>query len=256
MPTSVLHRLFSTAMIGALLFLTSTVSLASTTPSETTSPLSLTPYEASFSASLDKGVAIDGGATRTLRQLDSGLWHYDFRVSSFIANITESVIFRWQDHRVIPLRYRYHLSGMLIRDRERLIDFNWQDGVVSGRYEGKTFELPLRPGSLDPLGYQLQLHQDLRAGLTDVTYQVVDKGRYDEDRFQVIRQEPLQTELGEVETLVVEKVRGEGSGRETLMWFAPQWQHLLVRLTQKEPDGSRYQIHLEDMDLSERPTPP
>ena len=29
------------------------------------------------------------------------------------------------------------------------------------------------------------------------------------------------------------------------MWFAPQKNHMLVRLVQVEPDGSRYQIMLD-----------
>lgn len=211
----------------------------------------LEPFSATFRASLDKGVAIDGSATRTLVQLDSGLWRYEFKVDAFIADIDEYVIFRWENNRVLPLQYRYELSGMLIPDRERNIKFDWNQGIASGEYEGKSFSLELRDGSLDPLGYQLQLHQDLRAGLTDVTYQVVDKGRYDVDRFAVINEEQLETKLGEIPTVVVEKVRDADSRRETLMWFAPQWDHLMVRLTQREPDGSAYEIHIEDSTLNQ-----
>ncbi|MDX1457148.1 MAG: DUF3108 domain-containing protein [Marinobacter sp.] len=208
------------------------------------------PFTATFRASIDKGLAIDGSATRTLEQLNSGLWRYRFRVDSFIADIDESAIFRWEGNHAVPLRYRYELSGMLIRDRERTINFDWSEGTVSGHHEGKEFSLPLKDGALDPLSYQLQLHQDLRAGHTDVTYQVVDKGRYDEDRFAVIREEQLETRLGEVKTVVVEKVRSDDSKRETLMWFVPEWDHLLVRLTQTEPDGSFYEIHIEDSSLT------
>lgn len=219
------------------------------TPSD--SDHQLEPFNASFRASLDKGVAIDGTATRELKQLDSGLWRYNFKVDAFIADIDEYVIFRWENDRVMPLQYRYELSGMLIPDRERNIKFDWTEGVAEGSYEGKDFRLELRDDSLDPLGYQLQLHQDLRAGITDVTYQVVDKGRYDVDRFAVIGEEQLETKLGEVTTIKVEKVRDADSKRETLMWFAPGWDHLMVRLTQREPDGTAYEIHIEDSTLSQ-----
>ncbi|MDC0663912.1 DUF3108 domain-containing protein [Marinobacter sp. SS21] len=208
------------------------------------------PFSATFRASLDKGVAIDGTATRSLEQLDSGLWRYQFRVDSFIADIEESTIFRWENDHAVPLRYRYELSGMLIRDRERTINFDWSKGTASGHHEGKAFSLPLKSGALDPLSYQLQLHQDLRAGRTDVTYQVIDKGRYDEDRFAIIGEEQLQTRLGTAQTVKVEKVRNDDSKRETLMWFVPDWDHLMVRLTQTEPDGSFYEIHIEDSSLT------
>ncbi|MDX1757453.1 MAG: DUF3108 domain-containing protein [Marinobacter sp.] len=250
------NKVFSTrggVLIGSLVMLAVTA-LPVHGQSEATGPADDSrppiPFTATFRASLDKGIAIDGSATRSLEQLDSGLWRYRFRVDSFIADIEESAIFRWDQDHAVPLRYRYELSGMLIRDRERRIDFDWSEGVVSGHHEGKAFRLPLKDGALDPLSYQLQLHQDLRAGHTDVTYHVVDKGRYDEDRFAVIGEETLDTRLGEVLTVVVEKVRSDDSKRETLMWFVPEWDHLLVRLTQTEPDGSFYEIHIEDSSLT------
>lgn len=208
------------------------------------------PYTATFRASIDKGIAIDGEATRVLERREDGLWNYRFKVDSFVADIEESLVFRWQDNHVEPLRYRYKLSGVFIRDRTRAMDFDWNKKIVQGDHEGKTFRLPLREGTLDPLGYQLQLHQDIRAGITDVTYTVIDKGRYDEDHFAVIGMDTLDTRLGAVDAIKVEKVRGEGSHRETLMWFAPQWDHLLVRLTQREPDGTEYEIHIEDTNLN------
>ncbi|SFM49657.1 DUF3108 domain-containing protein [Marinobacter zhejiangensis] len=211
----------------------------------------LIPYTASFRASFDKGVAIDGKATRVLQRQEDGLWSYRFNVDSFIADIEERVIFRWDGQQIQPLRYRYRLSGVFIRDRTRAIDFDWTNGVARGDHEGRTFNLPLREGSLDPLGYQLQLHQDIRAGLTEMTYQVIDKGRFDEDHFAVIGEETLSTRLGEARTVKVEKVRSEGSKRETLMWFAPEWDHMMVRLTQREPDGTTYEIHIENTSLNQ-----
>lgn len=209
----------------------------------------LVPYSASFRASINKGVAIDGQATRVLQQQSDGLWSYRFNVDSFIADIEESVLFRWTGTQVQPLRYRYKLSGVFIRDRTRAIDFDWENGIARGDHEGRTFSLPLQEGSLDPLGYQLQLHQDVRAGMTAMTYHVIDKGRFDEDQFSVIGEETLTTRLGEARTVKVEKVRSEASKRETLMWFAPEWDHMMVRLTQKEPDGTTYEIHIENTNL-------
>ncbi|MFT5987001.1 MAG: hypothetical protein ACI97Y_000178, partial [Pseudomonadales bacterium] len=35
--------------------------------------------------------------------------------------------------------------------------------------------------------------------------------------------------------------------RETLMWFAPKFDHMLVQLLQTEPDGSRYELLLKSI---------
>lgn len=214
------------------------------------SGLSLTPLRTAYSASLDKGVAISGSAVRTLEKRGDGTWLYQFNVDSFLADIEESLVLRWQDGRVIPLTYRYKLSGFMISDRRRAIDFNWDTNTATGHFRSDHFTLELKPGALDPLGYQLQLLQDLKAGKTEMAYSVIDDGRYDEDRFEVIGEETRDTKLGRMPTIKLEKVRSPDSRRQTTMWFAPELDHLLVRLVQVEPDGTRYEIRLDSAELA------
>lgn len=209
----------------------------------------LLPLKVSYNASMDKGISLNGSATRTLEERSDGTWIYRTKVDSFIADIDESLILRWQDNRVVPLKYRYRLSGFLIRNREEAIDFDWDNGVASGHHEGDRFSLELEPGALDPMGYQLQLHQDIRAGKREMEYRVIDKGGYDTDRFAVINEEVLRTDQGNVNTLKAEKVRDGSSKRQTLMWFAPEQEYLLIRLRQVEPDGSSYEIMINDAEI-------
>lgn len=211
--------------------------------------IELAPYQVTYTASMDKGISLNGTAKRTLTQKDGGVWLYRTDVDSFIADIDESLILKWENNRVIPLRYRYRLSGFLIKDREQSIDFDWDAGVATGKDEGKPFTLELREGALDPLGFQLQLSQDIKAGKRDMTYHVIDGDDYDVDRFSILDQEPLKTNRGSITTLKAEKVREENSKRQTLMWFAPEEDYLLMRLLQTEPDGSRYELRLNRSDM-------
>jgi len=205
----------------------------------------LPPFRASYSASLDKGLELNGSASRTLSRQNDGSWLYRTDVDSLVANIDESLLLRWDNGRVIPLRYRYRLSGLLIRNREEAIDFDWEAGVATGSYRGKSFSLPLKAGTLDPLGYQLQLHQDIRSGLREARYQVIRRGKYDEQVFAVVGEESASgTQL-----LKAEKVREDGARRQTYMWFDPARAFLLVRLLQIEPDGSRYELTLDRAEL-------
>lgn len=208
-------------------------------------PADLTPMRASYNASMDKGITLNGSAERLLEQQDDGTWLYRTQVDSFIADIDETLTLRWENGQVIPLRYRYELSGLFIKDRKQAIDFDWEAGKATGHYRGDRFSVDLKPGTLDPMGFQLQLLQDIRAGKERMEYQVLDRGDYDLDVFAVIGEETMDTDNGEMVTVKAEKVREEDSKRETLMWFAPQKNHMLVRLVQVEPDGSRYQIMLD-----------
>lgn len=209
----------------------------------------LRPMRASYGASINRGVSINGSAVRSLEQQEDGSWLYRFDVDSFIADIRESVTLNWEDGQVIPQRYRYTLKGFAVRNRSRAIDFNWPAEAVNGSFDGNTFSHEAEAGALDPLSFQLQLMQDLKAGKRDMRYAVVDRSGYDYDRFAVIGEEAVDSELGQLDTVKVEKVRGEGSKRETLMWFAPELDYLLIRLVQTEPDGTRYEVNIESADF-------
>ena len=208
--------------------------------------VTLQPMKLSYNASLDKGISLNGDARRILEQRDDGTWHFRTDVDSFVADIDESLIFRWEDNQVVPLRYRYKLSGLFMRDREEAIDFDWENNVVSGHHEGDKFSMKLEKGAMDPMGYQLQLSQDIKAGKREMEYRVIDKGDYDTDKFAVVDEETVRINGSEIRTLKAEKVRDSESKRESLMWFAPERDYLLIRFLQVEPDGSEYELTISD----------
>ncbi len=209
----------------------------------------LIPFEVSYTASVEKGISLNGSAKRTLAAYgEHGVWLFRTEVKSFIADIDESLILKWDGEKVVPLRYRYKLSGFLIKTRKQSIDFDWKKGIATGEYKGKPFKLELKEGALDPIGFQLQLYLDIKAGKRDMSYEVVDRGRYDTNTFAVIDEEPLVTDSGTISTIKAEKVR-EDSKRQTLMWFAPDNEYLLVRMLQVEPDGSKYELKLKNAEL-------
>ncbi|MDX1551285.1 MAG: DUF3108 domain-containing protein [Marinobacter sp.] len=213
---------------------------------ESPEQMPLHPMELSYNASMDKGISLSGSARRILEQRDDGTWRFRTDVDSFIADIDESLIFRWENNQVVPLRYRYELSGFLIKNRKEAIDFDWDNMVVSGHHEGDRFSLDLEEGTLDPMGYQLQLSQDIKAGKREMEYRVVDKGDYDTDRFAVVDEEFLRANGEQIMTLKAQKVRDSDSKRQSLMWFAPERNHLLIRFLQVEPDGSEYELILNE----------
>lgn len=205
----------------------------------------LFPFEVSYGASMEKGVSLNGSAKRILTSQGNHVWLYRTEVKSFIADLDESLVLKWEDGQVVPLRYRYRLSGFLIKDREQSIDFDWKANVATGKYRGKPFKVELEEGVLDPLGFQVQLHQDILNGKRDMEYQVLDKGSIDSDRFAVVSDDSS----GRPSSLLkAEKVR-ENSERQTFMWFDPDNKYVLVRLLQVEPDGSKYELKLKSVDL-------
>lgn len=208
----------------------------------------LFPFEVSYGASMEKGISLNGSARRILTSQGNGVWLYRTEVKSFIADLNESLILKWEEGQVTPLRYRYSLSGFLIKDRKQSIDFDWKAGIATGKYKDKDFEVELEKGTLDPLGFQVQLHQDILNGKREMEYQVLDRGKIDSERFAVVNDDANLPDGSQSPLLKAEKVR-EDSKRKTLMWFDPDKEFVLVRLLQVEPDGSEYKLELKNVDL-------
>lgn len=208
----------------------------------------LFPFEVSYGASMDKGISLNGSAKRILTSQGNNVWLYRTEVKSFIADLDESLVLKWENGQVVPLRYRYRLSGFLIKDRKQSIDFDWKANVATGQYKGKPFKVELEEGILDPLGFQVQLHQDILNGKREMEYQVLDRGSIDSERFAVVSDDAASVDGSQSSQLKAEKVR-ENSERQTLMWFDPDNKYVLVRLLQVEPDGSKYELKLKKVDL-------
>jgi hypothetical protein len=209
----------------------------------------LVPHKAGYSAKIKKGVSLNGEAVRELTRLEDGRWQYRFDVDSFVADIRESVLFRWENDHITPDHYTYSLRGMMIKDRQQSAQFDWPGQRASGKDRGREWQTPIPPDVLDRLGYQLQLLIDVQSGQTEMTYPILHKGRIDIDTFRVIGHDTIDTVLGRTPAIVVEKVRAPTKKRKTHLWFARDHRFLLLKMTQLEEDGEEYEINLKWAEL-------
>lgn len=214
----------------------------------------LEPHTATYQARIKKGISLNGTAIRKLQQTSSGRWLYQFNVSSLPVDIEESVEFRWQDALVTPKKYRYHLSGMLIRDKTREVKFEWPKQRAKGSDRHGKWKIAIPPGAQDRLSYQLQLMADIARGQTNMTYEIVHKGRIEKSEFRILREETIKTDIGEKQAIVVEKVRAPDRPRKTLLWFSKNKPFLLLKMYQLEKDGEEYEINIQSYQASQKPS--
>ncbi|MNT99427.1 hypothetical protein D3C72_2422670 [compost metagenome] len=70
----------------------------------------------------------------------------------------------------------------------------------------------------------------------------------------MLGEERVNTKAGVVDAIKVERVRDPTqSSRKTVLWFAKDWDFLLVRLHQVEKDGKEYQIMLKEGEVAGKP---
>ncbi|TWR87960.1 DUF3108 domain-containing protein [Pseudomonas saxonica] len=205
----------------------------------------LQPFTASYTADW-KQLPMSGSAERSLSKDDKGNWVLIFKASMLIAGLTETSTFKVENNTLLPLEYTFERGG-LGKTKKVILDFDWATKMVTGTENADPVKLPLISGMLDKSTYQLALQRDVAAGKKSMSYQVVEGTEVDTYDFRVLGPEKVKTKAGSIDAIKVERVRDPTKNkRTTVMWFAPKWDALLVRLQQVETDGKEYNIMLLD----------
>ncbi len=205
----------------------------------------LSPFSASYTADW-KQLPMSGSAERSLEKNANGQWTLSFKASMMIASLTETSTLTVDKEALIPQSYHFERGG-LGKARTVDLDFDWDKKKVTGKDRGDPINLPLNRGVLDKSTYQLALQHDVAAGKKSMSYQVVDGDEIETYDFRVLTTEKVDTKAGQVEATKVERVRDPTqSKRTTVLWFAKDWDYLLVKLQQVETDGKEYNIMLQE----------
>jgi hypothetical protein len=206
--------------------------------------IELKPFSASYTADW-KQLPVSGSAERSLQALDNGLWQLNFEASMLVASLTEESTLRVDNDVFLPQTELYERNG-LGKGKKIEHDFDWDAKQVIGSDRDTPVRLPLNRGLLDKSTYQLALQYDVAAGKKSMSYQVVDGDEVETYDFRVLGEETVRTKAGLIDAIKVERVRDPTqSSRKTILWFAKDWDFLLVRLHQVETDGKEYQIMLK-----------
>jgi len=135
-----------------------------------------------------------------------------------------------------PLNYRFD-DGTKRTTRDVELQFDWLSGRIMGMAEGSTVDLPVAAGLQDAASIQASVLLHLRRGMEPGTIAMIEKDRIKHYRYTLLRHERLPTALGVLDTVVYRSAR-EGSGRETLIWYAPALGYVTVQAEQRR-DGRR-----------------
>ncbi|SHM08230.1 DUF3108 domain-containing protein [Phytopseudomonas punonensis] len=202
------------------------------------------PFSASYTADW-KQVPVSGSAERSLQKLDDGRWQLVFKASMLVAGLTEQSTFTVDGDTFLPQSYKFERNG-LGKSKDVEFDFDWSQKQVIGSDRGNPVRFPLNRGMQDKSTYQIALQHDVAAGEKSMSYQVVDGDEVETYDFRVLGEEVVRTAAGLIDAIKVERVRDPTqSSRKTILWFAKDWDYLLVRLHQVEKDGKEYQIMLK-----------
>lgn len=202
------------------------------------------PYRASYEASY-KGIPLQ--AVHTLER-SGNHWILQTSASGFFGQIDENSTFTiTADGKIQPLHYLYQRSVMG-HNRKHEVLHNQQEKLAVGKKDGKKFSHPLTGNEQDQGSYLLALRTDLAAGKTEMCYPVVEDKRMDQYCFKVNQRQQLATSIGQLDTVIVSRIRKADSPRQTRFWFAVDHDYIMVKLDHREnPNESAYSLKINDL---------
>lgn len=213
--------------------------------SDNSSSSFLTPYSAVYSTVWSKGVTMKVEGKQTLKKAANNQWDFIFTADNFIASIDERVHFKVKDHQILPLHYQYK-SSVLGKKRSAELQFDWQEMKVRNNVKNTPWNMTIEPKTIDKLGVQLQVREDLKQGKNVFDYKIADGGHIKNWTFKRDKMEMIKTKLGKVNAIKVTRTDNLDSGKVSSFWFAPKFDYLLVKLVHKE-DGQSYKLDIESL---------
>jgi hypothetical protein len=89
-----------------------------------------------------------------------------------------------------------------------------------------------------------------------MNFWLVDEDEVKLQEFRVLPKEMLETSLGCLETIPVERIRSSESTRYTRAWHAPALQYLTVRLEHGKTDGDQMEMRIAELQMAGQPYTP
>ncbi len=157
----------------------------------------------------------------------TGLETYQFRFASkmrFLLFFSDKrwlkTDFSFRDNQIIP-HYFWHKRRGTGKEYTDEITFDAKAKHIKSVHKEALFDLDYDAMVKDGLSVQLQLMLDLRRGLKQPSYKIIEQGSIDERQFAFTGEDTIEIEGIEYQCVVYEIVR-DNKNRSTQMWFSPQ----------------------------------
>lgn len=193
-------------------------------------------------------------AVKADMRLEAGaddIYRLSLNIDSRLMNNSELSIFQWRDCNPRTLHYFHSFKGFR-RERDYQMEFVWapQPRVeVVTRSDGEqpdTRSYPIPEDTLDELTMLLTARCRLNDEQTDYQLTTAYGKRQRTHFIQIQGRETLNTPLGKLDTIRIEKRRDQDSRRRTVFWLAPELDYLLVRARHIESPGLFGELRMID----------
>jgi hypothetical protein len=202
----------------------------------------LQPYRAVYTTRY-KGMSAD--AVQTLTSTANGQFTLKRDVNSMFVKLYEQSEFQLQNNQLVISRYTYKRGGLARKQNIEQL-FQWDKNNLHVTNNGSIHDVAIKPPLLDKLSYTEAIRMQLlsQAQLPkNISILFADRHHMKQYDFVVAAQEDVTVLAGKLRAVRLEKHDPEDN-RHTLIWVAPQFDYLLIKLQQTDNDGS-YELNLK-----------
>lgn len=131
------------------------------------------------------------------------------------------------------------------KTREQKVAYDRASGRVSSRWKDRSATYAAPANVLDAHGTTAAIMVALAAGERGtMRFPVAQRGALEMHEYEVAAAVRLRTAIGTERALRVQRVREDGNGRLTKLWFARNHGWLPLRIKQYEPDGETIDLRI------------
>ncbi len=212
----------------------------------------LTPYSANYEVTWKSGwFPITVKASRTLKRSEEFDWQLSFEAYSSIADLSEISYFNIEQQTIRPQKYRYKTTGFLTKSK-RSQEFNWAEKKLWLPNKEVWAEYELPENLQDNMSYQEQIRIELMAGKKEFEYPIAYKNRLKHYYFEVVGESQLKTKQGLINALEVKQTHLKSKKESTRLWYARDYEYLLLKLEKVKSNGNKNTILLKNAQLENR----
>jgi hypothetical protein len=168
---------------------------------------------------------------------------------------TETVEGRLDEGRFQPEKFSHHsrIAGI---DDAWTARYDWPRNAVMITKAKHTVSLNLGEGALDDLSLKLEIRRRLRDKDPDLALFKVDDDEIKPHLYRLLDPEKLETSLGCLQTIPVERVRSDDRTRFSRTWYAPDLDYVVVRMERGKTGGPRMELRITELVLARNEVKP
>jgi hypothetical protein len=148
--------------------------------------------------------------------------------------VTEKSLLEWYDKKLLPQQYyRQHTGKPDAKVQNLQIDYDHRKNQAIALLGNEKYSFEIGQGLWDEASLILAIMTDLKQGLTDLNYRLIDDGELKSQHYTIENTELIDTAIGSWKAVKIVRTHGN---RKTLMWWAPDLDYLLLKVQQYRKD--------------------